>query len=171
MCASIVYRCMCMYVCVCVFVCCYQAPRAGSAIPQWWVLGLDSSGLQRLYAARPTGAGRGRSGRKKCDRWTWWKVYGWIIHNGSLERSRRRWITVEKGGQWRYMWWVLLPSDASSSLGTHHTTETPAAADSWAEQRTRSKGGTRKEILTQNERASCLWIPFRKLWKNQNKGH
>lgn len=55
---------------VCVYVCahCYQAPRARSSIPQWWVVGPESSAVERLYAARPGGVGRGRSGRKQCDR-------------------------------------------------------------------------------------------------------
>lgn len=117
----------------------YQAPRAGLSIPQWWVVGPDGvpTDHHSVDAARPRRAGRGRSGRKQCDRWTWWKAYGWISHSGSLERSGRRWITVETQSQWRYKWWALLPSDASSSLGIHHTSETPAAAGSWAEQQTR----------------------------------
>lgn len=131
---------------VCVWQC-YQAPKAGSSIPQWWVLGPEGLGVQRLYAARPRGAGRGRSGRKQYDRWTWWKAYGWINHSGSWERWGRRHITVERGGQWRYMWWAFLPSDAFSSLGTDHTTETPAAADSWAEQQTESKRETKIKYL------------------------
>lgn len=118
---------------VCVY---YREPRAGSSIPQWWALGPEAHNVHWLYAARPGGAGRGRSDRKQYDRWTWWRAYEWITRNGSLERPSRGWRTVERGGQWRYMWWVSQTNDASSSLGTHHTTVTPEAADSWAEQQT-----------------------------------
>lgn len=124
---------------------CYQAPRAGSSIPQQLVQDPDSLGGLTLYAARPRRAGKGKSGRKLCDRWIWRRACGWISHSGSLVRSGTRWITVERGGQWRHMWWAFLPSDASSSLETHHTTETPAAADSWAEQQTEGMRVTKKD--------------------------
>lgn len=48
----------------------YQAPRAGLSIPQWWVVGPDGvpTDHHSVDAARPRRAGRGRSGRKQCDR-------------------------------------------------------------------------------------------------------
>lgn len=129
---------------------CYQAPRAGSSIPQQWALGPDSLGVRMLCAAMPGRAGRGRSGRKLCDRWIWRRVYGWISHSDSLVWLGTRCITVERGGQWRHRWWAFLPSDAFSSWGTGHTTEMLAAADSWAEQQTEGM-----RIREKDER--CKW--------------
>lgn len=114
----------------------YRLPRAGSSIPHWWVGAPVSWTGERLCAVRPRRAGRGKSGRRQCDRWTWWRAYGWTSHSGFLERSGRRCTAVGKEGRWRCTWGALLPSGASSSLGTHRTTEMPTVADSWVEQQT-----------------------------------